>query len=860
MMPLCHIRTLVAVAMILTSPVTLALSHNANVNAAPSIVEYSLRYIGNLSDANAFEHTHLLAALGGLANGRAQWPVLFTPYSDVDLGWKTTVSARGEWLENATWTSPIDAGPTAIPRLLELPALSAVFKGFVVYDPLVPATSNVASTIAGVEDLLPIAYRPNDTDSLFSQLHLDVARPGDSDTPGIVVNLVGKFNGSRTGSSKCDAYMWAKETYLDTGLANSSLLAYYVDYFAVTNKPSQPRGFRAADASRATSGNANSSPGPAADRIVQGQQLCNGQSLLSVNGVFEMDIVSTSVIVRNRDTNTTLWTSASLKSRQHLHAHTQQQQSSLCCLALDATGNLALACTSEETNLSTRVYSSSHARASGASRETGDTVGNVTPVETSSPTVVWQTNTHGSGGAFWLWMQHDGNLVLYQGTCCMGKVLWSSGTAQPEKCGVPAAQRRQRWERVQGHLSGDINTLAKTTNHDFFIGHRAFFFDLSVWDDETPNDDPHQPLGADRATLLAIMGSAYNVSSANGSCPSLIHIGGFVPWHYKYVKDGKCGAHCKHGGVETEWATVCAMSGYNAYIDADACCIGAMANAALWQHYPLPPVLAQKVRVPSLADLQRKGYVDASGRVVPNTYAAFYAGDYDSASWLYSQLKSNWDDPNRGKVPIGWAVDPGLSERFPVIYPYLYNTATSNDIIIAGDSGGGYLNPSQLLPPRAVSNIPQSGARAWIDWNTALYSRFNLSFTGFIINGDAGTVQRASEAMYDVFSPNGIVVSLNEDWRGAASRGGVTSGGTPVMHHVMDLPGGDPGTATKNVVAFVAVQPKEHPTFAVFRTILQSATYHYTVATDAAKQATSLVFVDPLTLGALVKHTHTQDN
>eukprot|EP00041_Stephanoeca_diplocostata_P023876 m.595293 g.595293 ORF g.595293 m.595293 type:complete len:92 (+) comp22400_c0_seq3:120-395(+) len=68
-----------------------------------------------------------------------------------------------------------------------------------------------------------------------------------------------------------------------------------------------------------------------------------------------MDIVSTSVIVRNRDTNTTLWTSASLKSRQHLHAHTQQQQSSLCCLALDATGNLALACTSEETNLSTRL-------------------------------------------------------------------------------------------------------------------------------------------------------------------------------------------------------------------------------------------------------------------------------------------------------------------------------------------------------------------------------------------------------------------------------------------------------------------------------------------------------------------------
>lgn len=63
--------------------------------------------------------------------------------------------------------------------------------------------------------------------------------------------------------------------------------------------------------------------------------------------------------------------------------------------------------------------------------------------------------------------------------------------------------------------------------------------------------------------------------------------GGFVPWHYKYVKDGMCGANCKHGGVETEWATVCALSGYNAYIDADACCIGAMANAAMYVRFDL---------------------------------------------------------------------------------------------------------------------------------------------------------------------------------------------------------------------------------------------------------------------------------
>ena len=35
------------------------------------------------------------------------------------------------------------------------------FHGLVVYDPTVPATSNVASTAAGCEDLLPVRFDPH---------------------------------------------------------------------------------------------------------------------------------------------------------------------------------------------------------------------------------------------------------------------------------------------------------------------------------------------------------------------------------------------------------------------------------------------------------------------------------------------------------------------------------------------------------------------------------------------------------------------------------------------------------------------------------------------------------------------------
>lgn len=36
------------------------------------------------------------------------------------------------------------------------------------------------------------------------------------------------------------------------------------------------------------------------------------------------------------------------------------------------------------------------------------------------------------------------------------------------------------------------------------------------------------------------------------------------------------------------------------------------------------------------------------------------------------------------------------------------------------------------------SNITESGADVWTKWCTAWYKRFDLSFTGFLINGDAG--------------------------------------------------------------------------------------------------------------------------
>ena len=105
-------------------------------------------------------------------------------------------------------------------------------------------------------------------------------------------------------------------------------------------------------------------------------------------------------------------------------------------------------------------------------------------------------------------------------------------------------------------------------------------------------------------------------------------------------------------GVATEWQTAKILSAYNAFIDADACCINSMTSASFFQHYPLASRHVQNPK-PTTASLIRDGYLRADGTVVPLTYLMFYVGDYDSAAWLYSQLKSKWDDPARGSVPLG---------------------------------------------------------------------------------------------------------------------------------------------------------------------------------------------------------------
>lgn len=165
---------------------------------AETIYLYDLRYTAQLSRQDAFENTHLVAILSGIANRNSA--VLYTLLTNADEQWKDYLTSPDQWLDGAQFVTIGSISDLVL-------TFRSLISGVVLYDPVVYATSNVASTAGGVYDALPVCYRPNDAGSLYSVL---VGEASELRLP-VALNLVGLFNGSVTGSVKCDAYMWAKE-------------------------------------------------------------------------------------------------------------------------------------------------------------------------------------------------------------------------------------------------------------------------------------------------------------------------------------------------------------------------------------------------------------------------------------------------------------------------------------------------------------------------------------------------------------------------------------------------------------------------------------------------------------------------
>ena len=446
-----------------------------------------------------------------------------------------------------------------------------------------------------------------------------------------------------------------------------------------------------------------------------------------------------------------------------------------------------------------------------------------------------------------LWLVHQDGSPLFTGRAPVPDLaLPSSGSAKidayrwaierylkPGRCGagVAAYYVDAFWLTRPTQGGPDMHTLS---NHDWFIARRAFFFDLSPWGDEPPIDDPGQRFGADKQCLLDVL-----MLLCRNANQGIVRIGGFPPWPFKYTTHGKAG---RHEGVPTEWEFTRLISQFNAYKEADAAGVGGIANASFCQHYPLKDRYHQPNSKPTLADWRARGFVNDTGQVAHRLYVGHYVGDYDAPSWLNKAVPAFFRDPRRGQVPLGWAFDPNLADRAPQAMVYAYRHATTNDFFIAGDSGAGYLNP-RALTVRPDSGLPP-GLAKWEEHCRRYFARWDMSITGFILDGASGASTDLEFAAYQRFAPNGAGTHFES---GPALHAGLAT--CPER----DLP--DSAEAAANFIASRAKAAQKGPAFLWARSILKSPGWYSDVSRLVRERHPEALVevVDPYTFFGLIR-------
>ncbi len=205
--------------------------------AQGELVVLDLREAGSWDVANdpdqalrMYELFHAAACLQGIVNRKG--PRLMLRVFESDDFWLEYLRRPGNWLEKVTLVPFSEEGRPEDALLRVLERFADEVKGLVVWDPDVPATSNVATTAAGVEDLLPVRGGGGEG-SLGRRLRGMLP---------VRLDLTGMFPLERgsSGSAKCDAYLWARQRYLDTGRVDARRLGYWLDAFWLRNPGRMP--------------------------------------------------------------------------------------------------------------------------------------------------------------------------------------------------------------------------------------------------------------------------------------------------------------------------------------------------------------------------------------------------------------------------------------------------------------------------------------------------------------------------------------------------------------------------------------------------------------------------------------------
>lgn len=360
---------------------------------------------------------------------------------------------------------------------------------------------------------------------------------------------------------------------------------------------------------------------------------------------------------------------------------------------------------------------------------------------------------------------------------------------------------------------------------DWAVYNRGFVYDLSPWGDETPKDDPDQPLGADLATYTLMLEELLKQTAGD----HMTEVAGFFNFR-KY--SNMPGYPSSHEPVPTEWETVYLISPYNCYQNTVA---GDCFNQSLHSQAPIKPL--KQRRVAPTKPLENK------------TYLCFLMADYDSTTPLYEFLPNHWADPRRGEIPLVWGINPSLLDTYPDVIAYIYETASENDVIQSDASAAGYMNPNRVRP----EYLP-----LFVRHNQHYYDLADQTIAPMVLDWDEPT--DAVKDAFTQFAPEGfatIVMDLHNTggkhpephvWKGMPV--------TVLYNEICNYPGAEASAAAIHRIASAA-EPGQ-PAFHFFRVVWvgPSAIIETVDALRELDPELDFEVVDPYTFFRLFREHH----
>ena len=167
--------------------------------------------------ARLWDALHVSSTLQGIVNRDA--PRLFVNYvsaegRDVDMYWLDKSREAGKWLDGREYVTIYD--PVKAVEMFR-----DEIDGLVVYDSNLASTSNVASTVAGADNLVAVRF-----DLTPGSMYTRLVKHG-FETKVWLVNE----DGSSRFKTKLEPYQWAVDNYLKSGRCSGATAAYYIDQY-----------------------------------------------------------------------------------------------------------------------------------------------------------------------------------------------------------------------------------------------------------------------------------------------------------------------------------------------------------------------------------------------------------------------------------------------------------------------------------------------------------------------------------------------------------------------------------------------------------------------------------------------------